>query len=161
MRHVEYFHEENSDPSETVAQKLEEFIDPNGTILAWNDSFEKSVTKEIGERLSKYSHVLNRICGQIKDLMDVFSQQHYVHKCFKGKASIEKVMNVLLPEMSYDHLPYTGNDVGFVWWQDVVNEGSEPKERARKIQLLKDYCKQDTFVMVEIFRILNEVIYKK
>lgn len=161
LRHVEYLQQENSDPSETVAKKLEEYIDPAGTVIAWNDKFEKGVTKEIGERLPQCAPIMNRICDQIKDLMDIFSKQHYVHKDFRGRTSVEKVMNVLLPEMTYDDLPYTGNAVGFVWWQDVVNKGKKPTERAKKLQLLKDYCKQDTFVMVEIFRILNKVVAKK
>ncbi|MDP2741666.1 MAG: DUF2779 domain-containing protein [bacterium] len=161
LRHVEYLHQENSDPSEVVAKKLEEYIDPAGTILVWNKKFEKGATEEIGERLPQYESVLIRICGQMQDLMDIFSQQHYVHKDFRGKASVERVMNVLLPEMTYDDLPYTGNAVGYVWWQDIVNEGKEPKERAKKIHLLLEYCKQDTFVMVKIFRILNETINKK
>jgi hypothetical protein len=160
LRHVEYLHQENSDPSVVVAKKLEEYIDPVGTILAWNDSFEKGVTKEIGERLPQYEPVVTRICEQMHDLMDIFSQQHYVHKDFKGKASIEKVMNVLLPEMTYDDLPYTGNAVGYVWWQDIVNEDKEPNERAKKLNLLLEYCKQDTFVMVEIFKILENIVNK-
>ena len=161
LRHLEYLQQKNADPSEEVAKKLEEYIDPAGTVIAWNDKFEKGVTKEIGERMPQYAPVMNRICDQMQDLMDIFSKQHYVHKDFRGRASVEKVMNVLLPEMTYDDLPYTGNAVGFAWWQDIVNEGKEPNERAKKLHLLLEYCKQDTFVMVEIFRILNEVINKK
>jgi CRISPR/Cas system-associated exonuclease Cas4 (RecB family) len=158
VRHLDYLHLENTDPSETVAKMLGEVIDPKGTVLAWNVSFEKGVTSEIAERLPKYEPVITRICGQMRDLRDIFSQQHYVHKDFKGKTSIEAVMNVLLPDMTYDHLPYTGSDVGFVWWNDIVNQGKEPSEREEKIHLIREYCKQDTFVMVEIFRILNSII---
>jgi len=43
--------------------------------------------------------------------------------------------------------------------QDIVNEGKEPKNE-QKNAVTFDYCKQDTFVMVEIFRILNETIAK-
>ncbi len=160
LRHVEYLHQENSDPSEVVAKKLNEYIEPQGTVLAWNVSFEKNVTKEIGDRLHKYKDILNRICSQMKDLSDVFSKQYYVHKDFKGRFAIEAVMNVLLPQMTYENLPYTGEDVGYVWWQDIVNKGSEAEERAKKIHLIIEYCKQDTFVMVEIFRILNEITQK-
>lgn len=160
VRHVEYLQTENVDPSETVAKMLEENIEPEGTVLAWNVGFEKSVTTELALRLPKYENVLTRICGQMQDLMDIFSNQHYVHKGFKGRVAIEPVMNTLLPEMTYDHLPYTGADVGYVWWSDIVNQGKEPKEREEKLHLLLEYCKQDTFVMVEIFRILNDIIKK-
>ena len=96
----------------------------------------------------------------MKDLSDVFSKQHYVHKNFKGRFAIEAIMNVLLPQMTYENLPYTGEDVGYVWWQDIVNKGSGAEEREKKVHLIIEYCKQDTFVMVEIFRILNDIIRK-
>ena len=161
VRHIDYLHEENSDPTDAVAKMLIEAIDPKGTVLAWNYSFEKTVTKEMGDRNSEYAKALNRICKQMKDLRDIFSKQHYVHKDFKGSSGIDSVMEVLLPEMSYDHLPYTGADVGYVWWSDIVNDGEEPKNRAKMVHLVKEYCKQDTFVMVEIFRVLNDVIKQK
>lgn len=160
VRHVEYLEINNVDPSETVAKMLIEHIEPEGTILAWNVSFEKGVTTELALRLPQYETTLSRMCGQMQDLMDIFSNQHYVHKSFKGKIGIEPVMNTLLPDMTYEHLPYTGADVGFVWWNDIVNNGKEPEEREKKRHLILEYCKQDTFVMVEIFRILNEIIHK-
>jgi len=161
LRHLEYLHQENSDPSEIIAKYLIENIEPEGTVLAWNVGFEKSVTIEIASRLPEYKITLQRICGQMQDLMDIFSKQYYIHKDFKGRANIEVVMNVLLPEMTYDNLPYTGQDVGFVWWKDIANKGLNIKERDKKIHLIKEYCKQDTFVMVDIFRILNGMINKK
>jgi hypothetical protein len=161
LSHLEFLQQENADPSEAVAKRLIEYIRPEGTVLAWNDKFEKGVTTEIGERLPQYALDMKRICNQMQDLMDIFSQQHYVHKDFKGRAAIEKVMNVLLPKMTYDNLLYTGAEVGYAWWEHIVNEGPEPEDRARKLKHLLDYCEQDTFVMVEIFRILENVIKTK
>lgn len=155
LQHVEYLHEENSDPSATVAKILCDNIDPSGTVLAWNVGFERSVTNELALRAPGHAIALQRICGQMQDLMDIFSNQHYVHKGFRGRVAIESVMNTLIPEMTYEHLPYTGQDVGFVWWKDIVS--SHPADRAEKIRLVKEYCKQDTFVMVEIWRILKSI----
>src|SRR3989344_3882620 len=159
LLHTEYVHVENSDPSEIVAEKLIDIIDPKGTVLAWNVGFERSVTNELAERLPQHAVALRRICDQMQDLMDVFSKQHYVHKDFRGSAAIESVMNVLLPDMTYDHLPYTGQDVGFVWWKDIVSPHGT--ERAEKIRLITEYCKQDTLVMVEIWKILKDIIGNK
>lgn len=158
LLHTDYVHLENSDPSEAVAKKLIEDIDPKGTVLAWNVGFERSVTNELADRLPAYATPLRRICDQMQDLMDIFTKQHYVHHGFRGSAAIESVMNVLLPDMSYDHLPYTGQDVGFVWWKDIVSQPAV--DRDEKIRLITEYCKQDTFVMVEIWHILNDMITK-
>ncbi|MDO8571602.1 MAG: DUF2779 domain-containing protein [bacterium] len=156
LLHTDYVHVENSDPSEAVANKLVADIDPKGTVLAWNVGFERSVTNELAERVPANAITLRRICDQMQDLMDIFAKQHYVHRDFRGSAAIESVMNVLLPEMSYDHLPYTGLEVGFVWWKDIISKHAA--DRIEKIRLITEYCKQDTFVMVGIWRILNEVI---
>lgn len=156
LLHTDYVHLENSDPSDAVATKLVADIDPKGTVLAWNVGFERSVTNELAERIPTHAIALRRICAQMQDLMDIFTKQHYVHRDFRGSAAIESVMNVLLPDMSYDHLPYTGQDVGFVWWKDIVSKHSA--DRAEKIRLITEYCKQDTLVMVEIWRILNKII---
>lgn len=160
LQHVDYVHEENSDPSSPVAKLLNDSIDPSGTVLAWNVGFERSVTNELASRVPAHENALRRICGQMQDLMDVFSKQHYVHKDFRGSAGIESVMNVLLPKMSYDHLPYTGQDVGFAWWNGIVAPGVPSTERSKKLHFIREYCKQDTFVMVEIWRILNTIIVK-
>jgi len=136
LLHTDYVHLENSDPSDTVATKLVADIDPKGTVLAWNMGFERSVTNELAERIPAHAIALRRICGQMQDLMDIFTKQHYVHRDFRGSAAIESVMNVLLPDMSYAHLPYTGQDVGFVWWKDIVSNHSA--DRAEKIRLITD-----------------------
>jgi hypothetical protein len=160
LRHIEYVHEEKSDPTDAIAKKLEQYIDPKGTVLAWNVGFERGVTEEIAERMPRYEMAVGRVCSQMKDLMDIFSKQHFVHKDFHGSASIEAIMQVLLPEMTYDHLPYTGSDVGIVWWKTIVNREANPKDRVKKLHLILEYCKQDTMVMVEIYKILQNMIHK-
>jgi CRISPR/Cas system-associated exonuclease Cas4 (RecB family) len=157
LRHLDYVHTENSDPSVSVAKLLAEMIDPKGTVLAWNFGFEKSVTKELALRLPEYEKVLNRICDQMQDLRDVFSKQLYVHKDFHGSSGVEAIMQVLLPEMNYDHLPYTGSDVGYVWWNDIVNDGEDSTDRIEMIRLIREYCKQDTLVMVKIWEVLKNL----
>jgi len=158
LKHIDYVHEENSDPADAVAKHLTDSINPSGTVLAWNVGFERSVTNELASRVPKYEKALQRICTQMQDQMDVFTNQYYVHNGFKGSAAIEAVMNVLLPDMTYDHLPYTGDAVGFVWWKDIVATTTSTAERTEKIRLIREYCKQDTFVMVEIFRILSNLV---
>jgi hypothetical protein len=158
LLHTDYVHLENSDPSGAVATKLVADIDPKGTVLAWNMGFERSVTNELAERIPEHAIALRKICDQMQDLMDIFAKQYYVHRDFRGRVAIESIMNVLLPDMSYDHLPYTGEAVGFVWWKDIVAKHAE--DRAEKIRLITEYCKQDTLVMVEIWRILNVMVAK-
>jgi len=158
LMHTEYLHEDNSDPSDVVAQKLVDAIDPKGTVLAWNVGFERSVTTELAKRVPTHAIALQRICTQMQDLMDIFTKQYYVRRGFMGRTAIESVMNDLLPTMTYDHLPYTGQDVGFVWHKSIIGPDTATDDRAEKARLVKAYCEQDTLVMVEIWKILRGLV---
>src|ERR1035441_996651 len=54
---------------------------PNSDLYA---SFERGVNEEIGERLGVYAGQMERINGQVRDLRDIFSKQHYVHPEFRS-----------------------------------------------------------------------------
>ena len=49
LEHFEFLHRENSNPVEELSKSLKETIGRKGTVLAWNDSFEK-------ETLSQCNH---------------------------------------------------------------------------------------------------------
>jgi hypothetical protein len=92
MKHVEYLHEEMSDPSPNVARLLDEHIGAVGTVIAWNKSFEAGVNKEIALRMPEHKVTMDRVNDMLYDLMDVFKKQHFVHPEFRGSTSIKKVL---------------------------------------------------------------------
>ncbi len=155
--HVEFLHLERSDPTRAVAELLDRHIDPKGSVIVWYAPFERGVNKEIGERLGAYAGQMERINGQVRDLRDIFSKQHYVHPEFRGSTSIKDVMPVLVPELSYDGLAIKEGTMASEQWWTMTADGIEASERAAIADALRAYCKLDSYAMYAIWRKLQRV----
>jgi hypothetical protein len=116
------------------------------------------VNKEIGERLGGYAGQMERINGQVRDLRDIFSKQHYVHPEFRGSTSIKDVMPVLVPELSYDGLEIKEGTMASEQWWSMTAAGSGASERAAIADALRAYCKLDSYAMYAIWRKLWQII---
>lgn len=158
MTHVEYLHEELSDPSENIAQLLEEHIGATGTVITWNKSFEAGVNKELALRMPQHKATIERVNSLLYDLMDVFKKQHFVHPEFRGSTSIKKVLPALVPELSYKDLGIKeGGQASNSWWEML----SPATHRDISEQIAKDlkiYCGLDTYAMYAIWDKLNKMI---
>lgn len=158
LEHVEFLHPELSDPSELVAKLLNEYIQPKGTVISWNKSFEKGVNADIAERLPDYRETMERINAQMYDLRDIFSKQHYVHPAFRGSSSIKSVLPVLVPELQYkDLVIHEGGQASEQWWSMVSSDTTE-EERSNISKNLKIYCGLDTYAMYAIWKHLYQII---
>ena len=158
LRHIEFLHEDRTDPSMKVAELLNEHILPKGRVVAWSKSHEAKVNKEIGIRLPQYAKLFERINTQLYDLRDIFFKQYYIHPDFKGKTSIKKVLPVLAPHLRYDVLDIKeGGQAADAWWK-MVSPATSLEESKKIAKDLKIYCGLDTFAMYEIWKHLNELI---
>jgi hypothetical protein len=156
--HAEFLHIERSDPTRALAELLDKHIDPKGSVIVWYAPFERGVNKEIGERLGAYAGLMERINGQVRDLRDIFSKQHYVHPEFRGSTSIKDVMPVLVPELSYGGLAIKdGTTASEQWWTMTAAE-TEASERAAIADALRAYCKLDSYAMYAIWRKLQKSV---
>ena len=156
--HVEYLQLDRSDPTRAVAQLLDQYIDPKGTVIVWYAPFERGVNKEIGDRLSAYASQMERINGQVRDLRDICSKQHYVHPDFRGSTSIKDVLPVLVPELSYDGLVIKEGTMASEQWWTMTAGDTRASERAAIADALRSYCKLDTYAMYAIWKKLQQVI---
>lgn len=157
LQHIEFLHPTRTDPSELVAKLLSEYIEPKGTIIAWNKSFEIGVNNEIAQRLPQYREIIERINDQFYDLMEIFSKQHYVHPDFRGSSSIKKVLPVLVPELQYKDLAiHEGGQASEQWWH-MVSPATHPEEYAEISRNLKEYCCLDTYAMYAIWKHLYQM----
>ncbi len=162
LEHVEFLHEEKSDPTDTAAAVLAKHITPGGSVVVWYAPFERGVNAEIGKRSPQFAKIIDRINGQLVDLRDVFAHQHYVHPDFRGSTSIKAVLPVLVPELSYKELAIQeGATASERWWKMVAVETSAG-ERAAIAAALREYCKLDTYAMYAIWReLVRQVQHKR
>jgi hypothetical protein len=172
--HYQYLAEDQNDHREDLIKKMIEYIDiqSGGTILVYNESFEKTRLKELGQIFPQYKKELNKMREMIFDLLYVVKTKsslyqelgyneeesklyNYYHKDMNGSYSIKKVLP-LFSDLSYNNMEVAnGMDA-------IVSYASFPKlapnELVNERKLLTEYCKQDTWAMVEVLHgLINTV----
>ena len=158
LRHKEYLHRDNSDPSLPIAQHLIEDIGDHGSIITWNMSFEKACNVTLGQINPQYADAMAAINERIVDLMIPFKPKNgwYSDPRFEGSASIKKVLPVVVPTLSYKTLGIqNGGAAQSLWMQAVLDESRDDKEQILD-DLLK-YCGLDALAMVEIYNVLRKI----
>jgi hypothetical protein len=151
LEHIEHLHTELSDPSEGIAKVLREHI-IGGTTISWYKPYEMRIDREISERLPEHKDFFDRVNSTMYDLRDIFTAQHYVHKDFRGRTSIKKVLPVLVPELKYSDLEiHEGAQASQLWWEMVAPNADEAKSRTIE-ENLKKYCGLDTYAMYAIWK---------
>ena len=155
LEHVEFLHEEKSDPTGVAATMLAKHIAPGGSVVVWYAPFERGVNQEIGKRAPQFSAIIERINGQLVDLRQIFAEQHFVHPGFRGSTSIKAVLPVLVPELSYkDLVIQEGATASEQWWKMVATD-TPAGERTAIAAALRAYCKRDTYAMYAIWKRLQ------
>ncbi len=157
-QHFEYLHEADSDSSIVIIDKLQGHIGPVGTIVVWNQAFEKKINNELAERHTQHLLFLDTINNRMYDLMAIFAKQMYVHHLFKGKTSIKSVLPVLCPELSYKSLNVQEGASASQAWFEMVHGDMSPEGRMKMAMDLRKYCQLDTYAMYAIWRYLWTMI---
>jgi hypothetical protein len=158
LKHMGYLHSDNTNPAKPLSEALKRQIGDKGTVITWNMSFEKGCNTLLGNMLPEFKEFYENLNGRINDLMLPFKNGMYVDYRFGGSASIKKVLPVVVPELSYKSLDIQAGDDAQRSWMDAVLYGTRAAEKDQILKNLEEYCKLDTFAMVEIFRFLTDLL---
>ncbi len=172
--HVEYLAHNEGDEREALVRHLCESIGETGSIIVWNQGFEKARIQELSELFPTYKKHLQSIHARIFDLMHVvdthtsfYEQQgvpktlaklpNFVHEDLQGSYSIKKVLPVFT-DLSYDDLAIGNGSVAMIAYATLPQMTQSEKEKTRSALIA--YCRQDTWAMVEIARGIDQLINK-
>lgn len=157
LEHYEYLAHEFEEPSRKLAEHLSKRIGEKGSVIVWYAPFEKGRNSEMGEMHPEFAEFFNNVNARVYDLMMIFKNGYYVHKDFYCSASIKKVLPVVVPELSYEHLGIKEGATALNSWGEMIKRDT-PDERKEQIynDLLK-YCELDTLAMVKILEKLREI----
>jgi len=158
LKHVEYLHNDNSNPMSSLIKQLKHDISDTGTILTWNKSYEKGCNDRMAEFYPQHKEFLASVNERIEDLMIPFSKMWFFDKDFMGSASVKKVMPVLAPELSYKDLNVDDGLLARRLWTQTVLGGENKLKRTEIMYDLSKYCTLDTFAMVRILGELKSLI---
>lgn len=160
LKHLDYlFFDPSVDESKRLAETLAGDVEGIKTLIAYHDSFEKSVIKNIIER-NGYDEQLKSVLTEMIDKfvdLELLVKEHIYHPDFHGSFSIKKVLPALIPDFSYEGMKIkNGDDACYVFAKMARGDYSELEmEKIRKDLL--EYCKLDTLAMVKIHEKLLEL----
>jgi hypothetical protein len=146
------------DPSPKIAEALASHIGRKGTVISWSKAFENSRNKELASLVPEHREFFLNLVERTYDLMDIVEHQHYVHPGFMGRASIKKVLPVLVPSLSYKEMPVKSGTDAIEGYRQLTRATIVGEEAAQKQRDMLEYCKLDTLAMVEIWRHFRGVV---
>jgi hypothetical protein len=157
LKYISFLADEKKDPRKAILDSMKENLGDKGTILAWNQSFEIGVIKELITYLPEYSEWGIKIIERFNDLIIPFRNFSYYNPVQKGSASLKKVLPALT-DLSYDELEITDGGDASNSYERICREELS-KEEIDKIRAdLEKYCELDTLAEVEILKVLREMV---
>ena len=156
---------ETLDCQKALAEQLCQDIPMDGTPIAYNMTFEKTVLLHLSEQFPNLKEHLLAIRENLLDIRDhmvdllvPFKKGFYYHVKQGGSNSIKYVMPALCPDMAeaYHELPvvHNGGEASDTFKRMGV---MSPEELAQSREQLLKYCGLDTFALVKLWEKLLEV----
>lgn len=152
IEHLEYLHEDATNPAPALLERLSKDIDYEGSVVVWYAPFETGRNRELAELYPSHSVFLEQLNARVIDLMDPFKDGLIVDPGFRGSASIKKVLPVLAPDLSYGVLEIQEGETASRLWKEATLEGQHQEQRTAIYRDLREYCRLDTWAMVRIFQ---------
>ncbi|MEN9208207.1 MAG: DUF2779 domain-containing protein [Gloeomargarita sp. GMQP_bins_14] len=156
LTHCDYLHTDRDDPRPALARALVQAIGDTGSIIVYNQGYEKSVLQELAELLPELAPQLTSMVARLWDQRVIF-RDHYHHPAFGGSTSLKKILPVLVPELSYQDLAIQQGDIAKYRWEAAILS-DDPVLQAQTWQELRDYCRHDTLAMVALHRHLVDLV---
>jgi hypothetical protein len=154
--HKEFLQTELENPMSILTHRLREDIGNTGSVIVWNKKFEGKCNEDLAEAVPELAEFLHGINNRFFDLMEIFSKQLYVHKDFKGSASIKYVLPVLAPGFSYEELNIRDGGMALNGWKEMIFDNKTQEEQSEIASNLLAYCELDTLAMVKILEALEK-----
>lgn len=156
--HKEYLAMPGEDPRRSVAEHLCKDIPADGSVVVYNQTFEKTRLREMANLFPDLADGLLAIADHIVDLIVPFRKRMYYSAPMMGSYSIKKVLPALYPddpELDYHSLDGVHNgaeaSAAFTLMQDM-----DAEELQKNRENLLKYCGLDTLAMVKLFDRLEE-----
>ncbi|MFY8077809.1 MAG: DUF2779 domain-containing protein [Flavobacteriales bacterium] len=140
-----------------LIQQMKKDFASEGSVIAFNKSFEETRIRDMIKRFPQESDFLNGLLSRFVDLMSIFrSLDIYYLPAMKGSYSIKYVLPAIDPACSYSDLEIgNGGDASSIFASKAAGnfEGDWSSTR----EALLKYCERDTYGMVVIWNHLKSI----
>jgi hypothetical protein len=158
LEHYEFLNKNNTDPRESILKSMVEVLGEEGSIIVFNQSFEKGRLKELASLYSQYDSKVNNMLERIVDLLVLFSNFQYYNPAQQGSCSIKKILPAITGK-SYEGMEIAnGGDASTLYFKATFEDGFSVEEKEKIYSDLLQYCKLDTEGMVWIIDELKKLV---
>jgi len=158
LEHKEFLAKEHQDPRPLFVEKLVEDVTVTGTIVAYNQSFEKMIIRGLADEFRELENVLLDMTIRFIDLIVPFRGLMYYHPNFNGSFKLKSVLPAMFPEdekASYKDLDIQDGEMAMASYARLDRTDNIEEKKRIKGALLA-YCELDTLAMVKIWQKLVE-----
>lgn len=156
--HHGFIADPDKDPRRFIAEDMINHIPQHGTIMAFNESFEKKCINNLADFCPDLSKSLRAMNERFIDLIEPFRGGGYYDSGFRGSFSIKKVLPSLCPDnedLDYNNLHISNGGEASSSYNKMR---SDPKDCNEEIRAeLHKYCRLDTYAMYRIFKKINQI----
>jgi hypothetical protein len=159
-----YLHSEASSPLEPLMDQLLDDIGEEGSILVWNDKFEKKCNRLMAEQLPDKLTEMSAINLRIVDLADPYKNEWIWDRRISPRWSLKVVLPSLFPTEDFPELDYHALDLiqeggaAQKYWTEGVFLSDPRYDKTQILESLRAYCSLDTLAMVYIYRKYRELV---
>jgi hypothetical protein len=149
------------DPVPDLLARLAQDLGPRGSVIVWNQAFERARNEEMAERQPTYASFLRDVNARMVDLADVIKEGWWAHPQFNGSWGLKTVLPVVAPELAYDQLEIgNGSLASESWVQAMIDPETAMTGSQRRATLaaLDAYCHQDSLALVRIWEYLLDAV---
>ena len=158
--HYSFISSGKKDPRKKFINAIKRKLGTKGSVIVYNQVFEQSRLKEIGEFFPLEKEVVGKIIERMTDLLIPFRNFDYYDRKQEGSASIKYV----LPAMT--NMTYKGMEIAnggqasiryaYITHGDIKGNKAKKEEIKKVREDLKKYCGLDTEAMILILEKLME-----
>jgi hypothetical protein len=156
LKHSEFLAESGVDPRKSFLESLLKDLKGEGSVLVYDSLMERNVLNSLKRDFPEYSSDIHLLLNRIVDIMIPFQEKMYYHHSMKNSFSIKNVLPSLAPELNYSDLKISSGNIAMTVFENLQKETDMFKVLEIRENLL-EYCKMDTFAMVKIFEVLENI----
>lgn len=154
LEHIEYLHDKITDPRPELIPALIAACGTYGTVISYNQGFEKGRNTDMAKAFPQYADALAEINNRMIDLLVPFRQRALYHPSQNGSASIKQTLPAFVPDMSYKNMEIGNGTEASQQFLDFMNGKQTPVQTAIMMKNLREYCGQDTLAMVRLLEVI-------
>ncbi|MDD5288957.1 MAG: DUF2779 domain-containing protein [Dehalococcoidales bacterium] len=154
--HYSFLADGAEDPRPHLLAHLKNVLGDSGSIVVYNQSFEKRVLAESGEAFPVYREWVESVSDRIVDLYEPFRKFDYYSPLQQGSASIKEVLPAVTGR-SYKGMPVAGGEDASLAYLRLAYGDIDAGERDQLRSDLEKYCGLDTEGMIWIINKLKEL----